>query len=390
MPRWMYLLFLCVVVGATEHGNDEWLEVTIEQGPVRGQLDSGGELWTFLNIPYATAPTGKNKFKAPLPPPTWTKTYDAIDRGVICPQFVWKPIMPGDFTMQEDCLIANIYVPDTRRKNLSVLVYVHGGAFQVGYGDWLKAKNLLKYKDLIVVTFNYRLGIHGFLCLGTEDIPGNAGMKDQVALLKWVQHNIAAFGGNPNDVTIAGYSAGSMSVDLLTISKSAEGLFHKVIPESGSNLGTFATQPNPIQNAKDHAKTLNFTNVDNIYHLEEFYKTLPYDTLIGEGLNLAAPYFFTPCVEQETGDEEYRNMKKIMRNIWHNFVKTGKPVPKGSSLPSWPPVGADTSPYMSLGQTVELRSSALTENRTRFWANIYQKYYLEPLSPPKPYSRSDL
>ncbi|CAB3220851.1 unnamed protein product [Arctia plantaginis] len=90
MSRWMYFLFLCVAVGATEHGNDEWLEVNIEQGPVRGQLDSGGELWTFLNIPYATAPTGKHKFKAPLPPPTWTKTYDAVDRRIICPQFVWN------------------------------------------------------------------------------------------------------------------------------------------------------------------------------------------------------------------------------------------------------------------------------------------------------------
>ncbi|CAB3237539.1 unnamed protein product [Arctia plantaginis] len=69
-------------VGAIEHGNDEWLEVKIEQGPVRGQLDSGGELWTFLNLPYATAPTGRNQFKAPLPPPTWTETYEAIDRGV--------------------------------------------------------------------------------------------------------------------------------------------------------------------------------------------------------------------------------------------------------------------------------------------------------------------
>ncbi|CAB3245215.1 unnamed protein product [Arctia plantaginis] len=404
MSRWMYFLFLCVAVGATEHGNDEWLEVNIEQGPVRGQLDSGGELWTFLNIPYATAPTGKHKFKAPLPPPTWTKTYDAVDRRIICPQFVWKSVMTGDYSMQEDCLVANIYVPDTRRKNLSVLVYVHGGAFQLGYGDWFEAKNLLKYKDFIAVTFNYRLGIHGFLCLGTEDIPGNAGMKDQVALLKWVQKNIAAFGGNPNDVTIGGSSAGSMSVDLLTISKSAEGLFHKVIPESGSNLSTFSSQSNPLQNAKDHAKTLNFTNVDDIYQLEEFYKTLSYETLIGKGLNFDDPYFFTPCVERPTGDgsfltespfsilksEEYRNMKKSIREIWHNFIKTGKPVPEGSSIPSWPPVGEDTSPYMSLGRTVELHSSALTEDRTRFWENIYQKYYQEPLSPPKPYSRSDL
>ncbi|CAB3245218.1 unnamed protein product [Arctia plantaginis] len=230
-----------------------------------------------------------------------------------------------------------------------------------------KAKNILKYKDFIVVTFNYRLAIHGFLCLGTEDIPGNAGMKDQVALLKWVQKNIAAFGGNPNDVTIAGYSAGSMSVDLLTISKSAEGLFHKVIPESGSNLAIFSSQSNPLQNAKGYAKSLNFTNVDDINQLEEFYKTLSYETWMGQAFDFDDPYFFTPCVERETGDEEYRNMKKFIREIWHNFVKTGKPVPEGlRSLPSWPPVGANTSPYMSLGRTVELHSSALTEDRTRF------------------------
>ncbi|CAB3245203.1 unnamed protein product [Arctia plantaginis] len=228
MPRWMYLLFLCVAVGAIEHGNDEWLEVKIEQGPVRGQLDSGGELWTFLNLPYATAPTGRNQFKAPLPPPTWTETYEAIDRGVV--------------------------------------------------------------------------SVNGFLCLGTEDIPGNAGMKDQVALLKWVQKNIAAFGGNPNDVTIAGYSAGSISVDLLTISKSAEGLFHKVIPESGSVLSTFASQSNPLQNAKGYAKTLNFTNVDDIYQLEEFYKTLSYETWMGQAFDFDDPYFFIPCVERETDD----------------------------------------------------------------------------------------
>ncbi|CAB3245207.1 unnamed protein product [Arctia plantaginis] len=81
-------------------------------------------------------------------------------------------------------------------------------------------------------------------------------------------------------------------------------------------------------------------------------------------------------------------MKKLMREIWHNFVETGKPVPEGSSLPSWPPVEADTSPYMSLGRTVELYRSALTEDRTRFWENIYQKYSLEPISPPKSYSRA--
>lgn len=120
---------------------------------------------------------------------------------------------------------------------------------------------------------NYRVGIHGFLCLGTEDAPGNAGMKDQVALLRWVKKNIANFGGNPDDVTIGGHSSGSASVDLLMLSKSAEGLFNKVIPESGVSTSVFTIQSEPLENAKWFAKANNFTDVDDVYALEQFYKT---------------------------------------------------------------------------------------------------------------------
>lgn len=210
-----------------------------------------------------------------------------------------------DKTMQEDCLIANIYVPDTDEKDLSVVVYVHGGGFQVGFGDIGKAKNLMRSKKLIVVNFNYRLGIHGFLCLGTKDVPGNAGMKDQVAMLRWIKNNIASFGGNPKDVTISGYSAGASAADLLILSKSAKGLFNKVIIDSGSNIATFAIQSDPIANAKMHARSLNFTDVDDIYALEKFYKTASYRTL---SLNAFftrkdSTFVFSPCVERDTGNE---------------------------------------------------------------------------------------
>lgn len=143
--------------------------------------------------------------------------------------------------MKEDCLIANVYIPDTEDKNLPVYVYVHGGAFQLGWSNMLVPKALVSEHTIIIVTFNYRVGIHGFLCLGTEDAPGNAGMKDQVALLRWVKKNIPNFGGNPDDVTIGGHSSGSASVDLLMLSKSAEGLFNKVIPESGATHTTTNT-----------------------------------------------------------------------------------------------------------------------------------------------------
>lgn len=205
----------------------------------------------------------------------------------------------------EDCLVANVYVPDTRRKNLSVLVYVHGGGFVIGHGEEFTAKRLLETKDIVLVTFNYRLGAHGFLCLGTEDVPGNAGMKDQVALLRWVQKNIASYGGNPDDVTIEGFSAGSASVDLLMLSKLAEGLFHKVIPESGGNLN--ALQQNPLENAKYLARLLNFTNVDDIYALEKFYKTASNELLysIQFADRTDSTYLFAPCLERDTEGEAF-------------------------------------------------------------------------------------
>lgn len=246
-------------------------------------------------------------FQAPLPPPVWKTPFDAIDKHVICPQPDLY-FISNNVVRQEDCLIANVFVPDTAKTNLSVLVYIHGGGFIGGFGELFKTKRFLDKKDMIVVTFNYRLGIHGFLCLGTDNVPGNAGMKDQVALLRWVQKNIASYGGNPDDVTVAGYSAGSVSIDLLMLSKSAEGLFHRTIPESGANLAIFSAQVNPLEFAKTEAKRLNFTDVDDIDALENFYITAPWSLL-----NSAEDFLgrtdsvivFTPCIERKTEEEAF-------------------------------------------------------------------------------------
>uniref|UniRef100_A0A2A4J3V0 Carboxylic ester hydrolase n=2 Tax=Heliothis virescens TaxID=7102 RepID=A0A2A4J3V0_HELVI len=528
---------------------EEWREVNTPQGPVRGRKHPSADVYVFYNIPYATAPTGENKFRPPLPAPVWSETFDAVDRHIICPQFqIQTPgLMPDNLVQQEDCLVANVYVPDTEKKNLSVLVYVHGGGFIIGYGDMMRLLHLMEKKDMIVVSFNYRLSIHGFLCLGTEDVPGNAGSKDQVALLRWVQKNIASFGGNPDDVTLMGSSAGSASVDLIMLAKSAEGLFHRVIPESGGNLAAFTVQRDPLDIAKTHAKQLNFTNVDDIFALEKFYKTAPISLLTADPFldRTDSTFRFSPCLERDTGDEafltesplnilengnykklpmlygfanmeglfrvdffefwkrkmnhkfsdflpadlkfesdeereevaemvrkfyfedspvnednilkyidffsdviftypvlravklhaeaghdqiylyefsfvddetpvvphtnvrganhcaqsiavmdgilidkdesnlseKYKNMKKLVREIWHNFLKTGRPVPEGSRLPAWPAAGADRAPHMSLGEKLELRGVLLGE-RTRFWDDIYQRYYRDAVPPP--------
>lgn len=222
--------------------------------------------------------------------------------------------------MQDDCLVASIYVPDTQEKKLPVAVYVHGGAFQLGYGDMIPLLSLVKSKKLIGVTFNYRLGINGFLCLGTKDAPGNAGLKDQLALLRWVKKNIASFGGNPDDVTIVGGSAGSVSVDLLMLSRTTKGLFNKVIPESGAAISTIALQTDPIQYAKNFASNNGFPEVDDIYALEKFFLDGS-DTLYYKTLNLFQPnstFGFTPCVERDTGAEVFLDDAPV------NIIRSGR------------------------------------------------------------------
>lgn len=229
--------------------------------------------------------------------------FEATNKKIVCPQINIPLFGSSSLSMQENCLIANVLMPDTEQTNLPVLVYVHGGGYQGGWGDLVRPKTLVKSKRIVAVTFNYRLGAHGFLCLGTETAPGNAGMKDQVALLRWVKKNIANFGGNPDDVTIAGGSAGSSAVDLLMLSKMTDGLYNKVIPESGASVGVWSIQHDPIQIAKYFARNNNLSDIDNIVVLEEFYKTLPYDVLMSD-LFLDRPdlsFLFVPCIENKIG-----------------------------------------------------------------------------------------
>ncbi|KAL0895516.1 hypothetical protein ABMA27_011625 [Loxostege sticticalis] len=543
-------LWLCL--GVLGEGREGRL-VNTHQGPVKGYKEPGDSVFVFHGIPYATAPTGDYKFQAPLPPPRWFDVLEAVNSSIICPQGILGDITFEGLVQQENCLVASVYVPDTDQKRLPVLVYVHGGGYQIGYANLFSPINLARSKKVVVVTFNYRLGIHGFLCLGTDRAPGNAGMKDQVAALEWVKRYISSYGGNPDDVTIAGYSAGSSAVDLLMISPATKGLFHKVIPESGSNMASWSVQVDPLEQAKSFAKLKGVENVDDVYALEEFYTSASYDVLISYPFwdKTEFSFGFSPCVERKTEDafltespytilkngkykkvpmlygfadmegliridkfeawkdkmnanfsafipldlqfendnerdaviqkvkefyfdnkpvseetvlgyvdimsdllfvystlravnlhvnaghdkiflyeynyvdnstpiipqskevrgadhcaqtvavldgasmysddesnisEEFKDVKKVMREIWINFITTGSPVPEGSSLPAWPPVGAGGAPHMSLGRTLQLRG-ALAEKQVRFWDSIYAKHYREPQPPPAPPAR---
>ena len=171
----------------------------------------------------------------------------ANQEGLICPQ-----TNPFGENMSEDCLYLNIYTPEQGDK-LSVMVWIHGGALQSGSGNNLMyGPQFILEKDVILVTINYRLGAFGFLSLETNAVPGNFGFKDQILALKWVKENIESFGGNSEDITIFGESAGSFSVMYQVVSPLATGLFNKAIAESGApfNFYIAGSRPNkPHQTA---------------------------------------------------------------------------------------------------------------------------------------------
>lgn len=192
----------------------------------------------FKGIPYAAPPVGRLRFRAPQSPLPWRGVKRADHFGAICPQPVGAPA--GGQTMSENCLYLNVWTgarsPAVRRP---VFVWIYGGAFTFGSGSEPAFNGAaLAHKGLVVVTFNYRLGPLGFLAtpaLSREsghDASGNYGLLDMIAALKWVRRNIAAFGGDPDRVTIAGQSAGAGSVGFLDMSPLARGLFQRAISES--------------------------------------------------------------------------------------------------------------------------------------------------------------
>ncbi|MGW4487671.1 carboxylesterase/lipase family protein [Amycolatopsis sp. NPDC004368] len=198
--------------------------VRTASGPVRGTVTPDHRL--FQGIPYAAPPTGERRWQPPAPPAPWTAERDATAPGPRCPQ----ETAAGT---SEDCLYLNVSTPPVSTAKRPVLVWIHGGAFLDGGGDRYDPTRLAVRGDLVVVTINYRLGALGFLAdpaLGTQ--PGNYGFLDQQQALRWVHDNIAAFGGDPAAVTVAGESAGGMSVCDHLVAPGSRGLFRAAIVQS--------------------------------------------------------------------------------------------------------------------------------------------------------------
>jgi para-nitrobenzyl esterase len=210
--------------------------VTIDSGKLAGSERDG--MRAFLGIPYAAPPLGDLRWKAPQRVKAWQGTRKATDFGFVCRQTAdWVKI-----PQSEDCLTLNVWAPGKKAaKPYPVMVWIHGGALTSGHGtEWGPegGKSVVR-KGVILVSINYRLGIFGFFAHPelAADAPdhagGNQGFRDQIAALQWIKRNIAAFGGDPHNVTIAGESAGASSVSALTVSPLANGLFQRAIAESG-------------------------------------------------------------------------------------------------------------------------------------------------------------
>ena len=213
------------------------LSVKTRYGTFNGFVDEKG-VKTWLGIPYAQPPVGKLRWQVTQPLKPTNKTFDAKKFGASAIQEDDELEKSSENLQSEDCLTLNIW-KRSEKKNLPVMFFIHGGSFMHGgsFEPLYNGNNLAASDDVIVVSFNYRLNIFGFMHFELIDSSlkdaGYLGLKDQIAALKWVKENIAEFGGNPDNITIFGESAGSISCMLLSVAPAARGLFQKAIPESG-------------------------------------------------------------------------------------------------------------------------------------------------------------
>ena len=219
---------------------------TIAAGQLEGRAHDG--VRAFKHIPYAAPPVGALRWKPPAPVAPWKGVRPALEFGPACVQPTTRAetIYSEDFgSSGEDCLSLNVWTP-AGAKALPVFVWIHGGALWSGSGKngMYDGARMARREGLVVVSINYRMGVLGYLAhpeLGAESaggLSGNYGLLDQVAALQWVRDNIAAFGGDPGNVTIAGESAGALSVMYLMASPGARGLFHRAVVQSGYMIST--------------------------------------------------------------------------------------------------------------------------------------------------------
>ena len=279
--------------------------VEIEQGKLTGVYNGEENVEVFAGIPYAKAPVGELRWREPQKPENWEGVLEADHFGPMAMQarsstiynslvdlIIYKKLNIGFSDnylepMSEDCLYLNVWKPSGEQNNLPVIVYIHGGSLMTGQSSyWAYNGETYAKNGVVYVTIAYRLNIFGYYA--NEELieesdnrtTGNYGLLDQIEALKWVKNNISAFGGNPENITIAGESAGSSSVNAMCVSELTEGLFKRVIAESSGitpivPYHTFRSMEDALGMGRSILAEYNVTNIEELRKIdaEELIKT---------------------------------------------------------------------------------------------------------------------
>ena len=294
-------LWLCILIFALV-GSASAEPIRIDSGLIEGTT-SGGKpaIRIFKGIPYSAAPVGNLRWREPQPVVPWTGVRSATTFGPHAMQGrLFSDIEFRDAGQGEDCLYLNVWAP--AGKKLAVMIWIHGGGFQAGSGSEPRqdGEQLAKL-GVVVVNINYRLGVFGFLAhpeLTQEsghNASGNYGLLDQVAALRWVQRNIAAFGGDPRNVTIFGESAGSFSVCGLMATPLTRGLFQRAIGESGAFFQTPHKTPEDDSLHPSEQRGVKFATALGVKTLAEL-RALPADTVL-QGALTGGDWSFRPTID---------------------------------------------------------------------------------------------
>ncbi|KAL7728245.1 hypothetical protein ACLKA6_007351 [Drosophila palustris] len=311
----------------------ETCEISLPLGQIKGVKRRGlydDEYFSFERLPFGKPPVGELRFKAPQPAEPWTGVLD-------CTHYGQKPVQKLMFTGiiggDEDCLYLNVYAKKLKtEKPLPVMVYIYGGAFTVGEATReLYGPDYIMAKDVILVTLNYRVDCLGFLSLKDPslDVPGNAGLKDQVLALKWVKKYISYFNGDDNNITVFGESAGGCSTHYMMCTEQTRGLFHKAIPMSGT-LHNYWSNTRPADFAYRLAKFHGYEgeNVDgqvlDYLRTVEPYKLVDYNLVTAEERRNGCLYAFGPTVEPYLTPDCVvpKPQLEMARDAWTNELPT--------------------------------------------------------------------
>lgn len=347
-----YLIFVLYVIKTVLSQKDPIASIAL--GNILGsvlQSEQGEDYYAFRGIRYAHSPEGHLRWKDPVPITIpWPEVFDGRQDGPVCYQ---EPNNGLDYEiMSEDCLRVSVYTKNINGSELKpVFVHIHGGGFVIGSNSYDRTSRptYIMDHDVVYATLTYRLGALGFLSTGTVDAPGNAGFKDQVLALKWIQDNIDRFGGDPNKVIISGHSAGSsaggMSVVLHMVSPMSKGLFHGAIPLSGSSTAQWKIENEQFYLTRQLANYLECNDSLSRSEVVACLREFPAQNLtqlfgVYEGCDGSPVLTFLPIIEPDFGQSRFlveHPIKTILNDNWNKvpvltgiardeFVSLGLPV----------------------------------------------------------------